>query len=104
MKPTYQITRRDRRAESLRPAGHQITSLVTDWSFQASAPALRGPSFRASDGSQSKLPSFLLLSQGVFGAESRRESRLEGAVFGVIVARATWPIVLAVQAAATLLQ
>jgi len=100
MKPTYQITRQDRRAESQRSVGNPITSPRTDWSFQSSAPALRGPSFRKKSGR----PSFLLLSEGVFGAESRRESRLEGVVFGVIVALAAWPIALAVQAAAVLIQ
>jgi hypothetical protein len=44
------------------------------------------------------------LSDGFFAAEAKREFRLEGAVFAVIVALAAWPMVLAVQAAAGLLR
>ncbi|MGI8821444.1 MAG: hypothetical protein ACR2ID_11355 [Chthoniobacterales bacterium] len=49
-------------------------------------------------------PGFRALTEGLFSAEAKRESRLEGALFGVIAALAAWPIVLAIQAAADLVK
>ncbi|MDQ6654274.1 MAG: hypothetical protein M3Y80_00480 [Verrucomicrobiota bacterium] len=94
MKPTSpaSLPARSRDAQPLR---HRTSaSPKIDWSFQASAPALRG-----SGQSPAFTPSFRTLTDGVFSSEARRDSRFEGAVFGVIVALATWPIVLAIQAA-----
>ena len=49
-------------------------------------------------------PSFHTLSEEFFAGEAKKESRLEGAVFAVIVALAAWPMALAAQAAYTLLK
>lgn len=87
----------------MRPA--QISQRpVTDWSFQTSTPTMRGGSTARPGLHRVVLePAFHTLSQGFFSAEANRESRFEGALFGVIVALAAWPIALAMQAAAVLL-
>lgn len=90
----------------MRPSTLQISSRpITEWSFQLSAPNLRGGSAPFLPGGNRALrPAFHTLSQGFFSAEANRESRFEGALFGVIVALAAWPIALAVQAATVLLK
>ena len=105
MKPTFQISRQDRRAESQRPVGLQVCkSPITDWNYQPTAPTLRARGFRREEGESSRLPSFHLLSQGYFATESRRELRLEGVLFAVIAALAAWPLMLAAQAALVLVK
>ncbi len=104
MKPTFQLNRQSRSSGAARPA--QISQHpITDWSFQASTPELHGGSTLYPRSRHTVLePAFHTLSQGFFWAEANRESRFEGALFGVIAALAAWPIALAVQAAAILLQ
>jgi len=72
---------------------------MTDWSFQPSTPQIGG------GGTASfQRPAFHTLSDGFFAAEAKKESRLEGALFAVIVALAAWPIALAAQAAFALMK
>jgi hypothetical protein len=98
MKPTFPNHRAIRRGDAARPFGHQINAPITNWSLQPSSPNIRG------GGSASfPRPAFHTLSEGFFAAEAKKESRLEGAVFAVIVALAAWPIALAAQAAYALL-
>jgi hypothetical protein len=110
MKPTSQaglpVRTRAYTRDSQPPPGHHIPkSPLTDWSFQVAAPALRGGRRVGQNGRSVLTPGFRqLMIEGLFSAESRREARFEGALFGVIVALATWPIVLAVQAGAILLK
>ena len=102
MKPTFEISRQSRLSEAARPAHQSSQRPITDWSFQASAPNLRGGNTPFHPGV--RRPGFHTLSQGFFSAEANRESRFEGALFGVIAALAAWPIVLAVQAATLLIK
>ena len=102
MKPTFPTGRADRRGDASRPLGHQkINAPVTDWSFQASSLEGRGGS---GGGASFPRPPFHTLSEGFFATEAKKESRIEGAVFAVIVALAVWPMALAAQAAFVLLQ
>jgi hypothetical protein len=104
MKPTFHASVPARSRDAQRPLTHRtLKSPVTDWSFQASAPAIRGPG-SGRDGHQSFTPAFRKLTETIFSAEARRESRFEGAVLGVVAALATWPIVLAVQATIALIK
>ncbi|CAN5793928.1 hypothetical protein BH20VER1_BH20VER1_00200 [soil metagenome] len=99
MKPTYQISHSARHGES-RPQGQLVSkSPATDWSYRAPHTVLTGGS-----GSYPGPRSFRQLSDGFFSREARKESRLEGGMFGVIIALAAWPMVLAVLAAAGLLK
>ena len=100
MKPTYPISRATRHSGEARPsANHHHNAPITDWSFQPSNPDIRG------GGSASfPHPSFHTLSDEFFAVEAKKESRLEGAVFAVIVALAAWPMALAAQAAYALLK
>jgi hypothetical protein len=100
MKPSFPNHRAVRRGDASRPFGQNHTHApVTDWSFQASSLESRG------GGSASfPRPSFHSLSDGFFAAEAKKESRLEGALFTVIVALAVWPMALAAQAAYALLR
>ena len=97
-----------RRGDSQQQSGHKLPkSPVTDWSFQTPAAQLPGggsASFRHGRLTPAIRSSFRALSTGFFSEEAKRESRLEGAVFAVIAALAAWPMVLAAQAAATLLR
>jgi hypothetical protein len=105
MKPTFIPGRPLRRGDSQYTSAHRAPKFpATDWSFHA--PALRGggASFRRPNFGPRLTPSFRALSDGFFATEAKHESRLEGAVFAVIVALSAWPMVLAVQAAAGLLQ
>jgi hypothetical protein len=72
---------------------------MTEWSFQA-------PSHHRGGGGSASFnhPAFYTLSESFFASEAKKESRLEGALFGAIVALAIWPMVLAVQAAVALMQ
>lgn len=105
MKPTFQNSRQSRPDGAVRPSTPQISNR-TDWSFQISGPSLRGGTTNFHPGTRhtSLRPAFHTLSQGFFSAEANRESRLEGALFGVMVALAAWPIALAVQAAIVLVK
>ncbi|MGI8437490.1 MAG: hypothetical protein ACR2NX_11390 [Chthoniobacterales bacterium] len=106
MKPTLQFSRSTRQGEALRPL-YQITQRpLTDWSFQTTSPDLRGGArpFHLGARSGGLRPAFHTLSQGFFSTEADRESRLEGALFGFIAVLAAWPIVLAAQAALTLIK
>lgn len=106
MKPTLQFSRSTRQSEASRPL-HQITQRpLTDWNYQTTSPDLRGGAlpYHLSARSGGPRPAFHTLSQGFFSAEADRESRLEGALFGLIAALAAWPIVLAAQAALTLIK
>lgn len=100
MKPTYPVGRATRHGDDSRPLGnHHNHAPITDWSFQPSNPEIR------SGGSASfPQPSFHTLSDEFFAVEAKKESRLEGAVFAVIVALAAWPMALAAQAAYALLK
>lgn len=106
MKPTFEISRQSRLSEAARPAHQSSQRPITDWSFQTSAPGLRGGTTPFHSGTRHgvRRPGFHTLSQGFFSAEANRESRFEGALFGVIAALAAWPIVLAVQAATLLIK
>ena len=98
MKPTFQIKRPSRHVESQRPQGqHVIKSPATDWSYQSAAD-LRGGTAALHPEDRPLRPSFFTLTEGFF-ATSNRESRFEGALFGVIAALAAWPIALAVHMA-----
>ena len=100
MKPTFPIGRALRRGDAARSFDHHNSNApVTDWSFQPSSLEPRG------GGSASfPRPAFHTLSDGFFAAEAKKESRIEGAVFAVIVALAVWPMTLAAHAAFVLLQ
>ncbi len=90
----------------MRPLARQTTKRpFTDWSFQSPASALRGGAAPFHPGAQQSLrPGFYTVSQAFFAAEADRESRFEGALFGIMVGLAAWPIALAVQAALTLIK
>lgn len=90
----------------MRPAPQVSNRPITDWAFQPVGTDLRGGSLPFHPGASrvSFRPGFHTLSQGFFSAEANTESRVEGAVFGLMVVLAAWPIALAVQAAATLLR
>ncbi len=100
MKPTSPTSRPARHHDSARALRHTRNSaLVTDWSFQAAPPEIRG------GGSASfPEPAFRSLGDSFFASEAKKESRLEGALFGMIVAIAAWPIGLAVHAAFALMK
>ena len=100
MKPSFPTSRVVRRGDASRPFGqHHSNAPVTDWSFQASSLDHRG----GGSASFPRVP-FHTLSDEFFAAEAKKESRIEGAVFAVIVALAAWPMALAAQAAYGLLQ
>ncbi len=104
MKPTFQASLPARQRDSSHSSRPQLRGPRTDASFQVVTPAFGGgaTSFRHRE---TKLhPAFHTLSESFFATEARKESRLEGALFAVIVALAAWPIVLAVQAATTLIK
>ena len=99
MKPTFQSSPAVRRGESQRPEGHNVgKSPVTDWNFQSSTSNLRGGTPLQAEATGSVRPSLYTLS-AAFDEASNRESRLEAALFGVIVALGAWPIALAVHMA-----
>lgn len=100
MKPTFQTSRPARHNDDSRPVQiHYAHAPITDWSFQAPNIEIRG------GGSASfPEPSFHTLSDDFFAAEAKKESRIEGAVFALIVAIAAWPIALAAQAAFALMK
>jgi outer membrane cobalamin receptor len=101
MKPTYPAGRAARHRDESRPFGnHHNYAPITDWSFQPTNPEIRGNGGSASF----REPSFHTLSDEFFAVEAKKESRLEGAVFAVIVALAAWPMALAAQAAYALLK
>lgn len=108
MKPTFQTSRPSRSGGASRPLRQQISQRpITDWGFQASIPELRGVATPFHPGVPQRLPlrpSFYTLSQGFFSAEANRESRFEGALFGIIAALSAWPIALAAQAAFALIK
>jgi hypothetical protein len=108
MKPTFKIGPPARRGDSQHPFGLELPKLpAIDWSFQAPAtqPHAGGSALLKHRGLRPKLlRSFRGLSEGFFASEAKRESRLEGALFAVIVALAVWPMVLAAQAAVALLK
>ena len=105
MKPTFQISRPSRPSDASRPLDfYSSKSPATDWSFQSPATHLRGGATLLPGARRLAGPGFHTLSQGFFSGEANRESRFEGVLFGVIAALATWPIVLAVQAASVLLR
>jgi len=104
MKPIYQTGRPARDGESPTIGHVQSKSPITDWSFQATAPTLRGGSSFLREGKRSFLPKFSALSQGFFEVEAKREYRFEAALFGVIVTLSAWPMVLAARAAFELIK
>lgn len=98
--PTFRVTRS---SDATRlPAGRNHHQPLTDWSFQAATPNLRGGAMPHHPGT--RRPSFHQLSQEFFSAEAGHESRLEGWAFGAIVLMAAWPIALAAQAMLTLIK
>ena len=107
MKPKFENSRQSQRSGASRPSARQNNNHpITDWSFQAAGSGLRGGATPFHPGArQSSLrPAFYTLSQKFFSAEANRESRIEGALFGLIAVLAAWPIALAVQAAAALIK
>ena len=102
MKPTFQINGQTRRGESSRPLNHVSRAPVTDWSFQATAPEMRGGSQPAFGRDEKR--SFRRLSEAFLAGESKRDSRLEAGIFVVMITFAAWPIGLAVQAALALVK
>ncbi|MEP6955982.1 MAG: hypothetical protein ABI883_04095, partial [Chthoniobacterales bacterium] len=105
MKPTSPASLPARHRNAQPALGRRIpASPATDWTFQASAPALRGGSAKFGGGRPVLSPEFRALTEGRFSAEAKREPRLEGVLFGVIAAVAAWPMVLAFQAATTLVR
>jgi hypothetical protein len=105
MKPTSHASVTARSRDGKRPLNHRTSkSIVTDWSYQASAPAMRGGSGFDRDGRSSFTPGFRKLTETLFSAENRREFRLEGIAFGIITMLMAWPVVLTVQAAAELIK
>ena len=106
MKPTFENSRQSQRSGASRPSARQNNNHpITDWSFQA-ASGLRGGATPFHPGARqpSLRPAFHTLSQKFFSAEANRESRIEGALFGLIAVLAAWPIALAVEAAAALIK
>jgi hypothetical protein len=105
MKPTFHASVPARSRDGQRPLNHRNSkSIVTDWSYQASAPAMRGGSGYGHDGRSAFTPGFRKLTESLFSVETPREARFEGVVFGLVTALAAWPIVLAVQAAIELIK
>ncbi|MEP6809774.1 MAG: hypothetical protein ABI992_05990 [Chthoniobacterales bacterium] len=106
MKPTVQINRRGRNGETSGPASQISNRPITDWSYQTSSPDIRGGATPFHPGAHRVTlhPAFHTLSQGFFSAEANRESRAEGALFGVIAVLAAWPIALAAHAAMVLMR
>ena len=107
MKPTIQTGRLSRSSDSSSLNSKINHGPKTDWSYQVSSLHLRGsnpPFHPGTQPSSSLRPSFHALSQGFFTSEAGRESRFEGALFGVIVALAVWPIAIAIQAATVLVK
>ncbi len=104
MKPTFETSRPSRLSDALRPLARQTSQRpVTDWSFQSSA--LQGGTAPFHPGVQQPLhPAFHTLSQAFFASEADRESRFEGALFGIMVGLAVWPMALAAQAALVFLR
>ena len=104
MKPTFQIQDSRRGDASSSLSRHHSKFPVTDWSFQTAGANLRGGTLPFYPGVRNAIrqPGFHTLSQGFFAAEAGRESRFEGALFGLVTALASWPIVLAFQAAIAL--
>ncbi len=100
MKPSFPTSRVVRRGDASCPFGqNHPTAPVTDWSFQASS--LDG---RGGGSARFPRPPFHSLSDEFFAAEAKKESRIEGAVFAVIVALAVLPMALAAQSAYGLMQ
>lgn len=97
MKPTFQTSQPARRGASQRPQGYNVSkSPATDWSFQSSTANLRGGTTPSqSEATGSLTPSLFALTKA-FSATSERESRVEAAFFGLIVALGAWPIAHAV--------
>ncbi len=106
MKPTFPTSRSVRRNDHRTSGSRYNHAPVTDWSFQPSATPFGGgsASFRKGGVNTPLHPAFHTLSEGFFSAEAKKESRLEGALFAVIVALAAWPMVLAAQAALALMK
>ena len=101
MKPTFQSSQPIRHGESPRPQGHNVrTSPVTDWNFQSTTPDAHG---RSASFNVPVAPGFRVLTQGLFEAD-RRNYRLEGGAFVVLIALAIWPMVAAAQAALVLIK
>lgn len=106
MKPSSENSRRSRWSRASRPSRQSGNHPITDWSFQADAPSLRGESTPFHPGTQhaSLGPGFHTLSQGFFPVEANWESRVEGVLFGLMVAIAAWPIALALHTALVLIK
>lgn len=97
MKDILNSSRPARDGASVLDQNNRTLAALT-WNFQASAPALHGGAVCAANRRRSSFRAFRALSKGFFEAEAKREDRIEGAAFGVIVALAVWPMVLAAQA------
>lgn len=97
MKPITQISRQNRRTESQRPVGHQISkSPATDWSYQSGAD-LREATASASPVTEKRAPRCLYgLTQGYFDAATKWEDRIEGLGLSLVVALAALPIAHAI--------
>ena len=105
MKPTSHASVTARSRDGQRPLNHRTSkSIVTDWSYQASNPTMRGGSGFGHDGRPAFAPGFRKLTESLFAVETPREARFEGVVFGIVAVLAAWPIVLAIQAGAALVK
>jgi hypothetical protein len=101
MKPTFQTRPASRRGQSQRPQGQNVSKTpATDWSFQASTPQLHSTTTPAqTEEALSPALSLYKLSEA-FSAVEHRESRLELAFVGIVVALGAWPIAYALHIAA----
>lgn len=70
----------------------------TDWTFQTAAPSFRGGAGSFSGKSQGSFRAFRALGNSFFEAEGKREDRIEGIAFAVIVALSVWPMLQAAHA------
>jgi hypothetical protein len=97
MKPTFRTSPVARHGES-RPQGNTLSkSPAIDWHYRA-------PLYDGGSSASFPAPSFRKLSDAYFAREARRESRLEGYLFAIIVALGAWPIVMMLLVAARVLQ
>ncbi len=103
MKPIVPILRSAaRRDDASLPFANHRTAPVTAWSFQPSSPELRG------GGEESRAtfpaPAFHTISDDFFAEEAKGYSRIESAIFALIVGLTAWPLALAAKAGYELLK
>jgi hypothetical protein len=98
MKPTFKTSRAAHFGETRAEGITCGKAPAIEWSY-------REPMLRGNGGSGSfPMPSFRRLSDAYFAREARKESRLEGYLFGIIVAMGAWPIISAILVVAGVLR